>query len=145
VLHPSKYFAGDDPPIEVRFGDDPPELRGYALLDENTLGELGVQALLIGSLGACGAKTAADGWGGDRFRLYHRPGSPDVVGFAWRSVWDSAGERQEFVDNLGLALAQTYDVDAEFEGEQQVWRTAEGIFRLRHEGRRGALLLYTGD
>jgi hypothetical protein len=141
ILHPSKYFNQDDPPIDVRFETDPPGLQGLAVVDENTLGEIGVQSLLAVPLGWCGAAVAADGWGGDRYRIYRYPGDSGAIGFAWRTVWDTPAERAEFVDNMRRALQKTFPEAGDHAANSGwSWVTDEGVFTLQPEGARGALL-----
>lgn len=141
MLHPAKYFAQDDPPVAVRFDADPPGLQGLPVIDENTLGELGVQSLLTVPLGCGGAEIAAAGWGGDRFRIYRYPGDKKEIGFAWKSVWDTPADRDEFTGNLGLALTKTFAVEgAPMPRGARRWRTPEGVFVIAAEDSSGALV-----
>ena len=144
ILHPQKYFDQDDPPIDVSFAADPPELQGLTVVDENTLGEVGVLSLLAVPLGWYGAAVAADGWGGDRYRIYRYASDAKALGFAWRTVWDSGFERTEFIDNMTFALQKTFDAKGATlaDGARQ-WRTTEGVFTLYGEGAAGALLTLT--
>ena len=143
ILHPEKYFGHTDPPVQVRFDRDPPAMAGFEVVNENTLGEIGVQTLLAVPLGWFAAAKAADGWGGDRFRIYRDPKNPATVGFAWRTVWDSPAERVEFVENLAHALDVTFGKGAAL-GQTRVWLSADTTFVLNDEGDRGALLTMTG-
>lgn len=143
MLHPAKYFSQADPPVQVRFDDDPPGLRGLAIVDENTLGELGVQSLLIVPLGCAGAEIAAAGWGGDRFRIYRYPGEKQEIGFAWKTVWDTAADRDEFTENLAFALTKTFKQAGEPLAAVRRWVTPEGVFEIAPEGEAGALVTLT--
>lgn len=144
MLHPAKYFTQDDPPVHVAFEADPPGLRGLPIIDENTLGELGVQSLLIVPLGCGGAEVAAAGWGGDRFRIYRYPGEKKDIGFAWKSVWDTPADRDEFASNLGLALNKTFDIEPEMTADGALrWLTAEGVFTIANDRDNGALVTLT--
>lgn len=133
ILHPAKYLAGGDAPRAVTLGADAPAFAGLTRMDEDTLGEIGVASLLEEPLGEAGAKVAAAGWGGDRFRIYQVPGRPDAVAFRWLSVWDSAAERAEFADNLALALTKRYGA-AVSEGATRRWATQDGAWSVAERG-----------
>jgi hypothetical protein len=86
ILHPAKYVAGDDPPVEVpkdRF--DRAEGIGK-VLSTNVFGEFGIRAMLTGPLTAEEAAAAASGWGGDRYWLVTRTDGADAL--LWALRWD---------------------------------------------------------
>jgi hypothetical protein len=127
VLHPER-FAQSDEPTAVSL----PQLSelaaaGYEVLREDTLGELemGVYFAQTGELDQ--AKRAADGWDGDRIRVYRASGQPAAV--VWLSVWDSdrdaeqAQEAAERVQRTGVAA----------------WQRRSGVYR------RGRWLLIVRD
>ena len=68
---------------------------GWASDYDNTLGELFTRVVLQGAMKKRAAKKAAAGWDGDRYRLYHKSGSPDSV--TWLSTWDSDDDAEEFL------------------------------------------------
>ena len=79
VIHPEKYAAGEMP-IEV---PSPPS-DGPVITDE-TLGELDLTAVLSTSLAPAIARTAGEGWGGDRYVVWRSASGAscirlDVVG-----------------------------------------------------------------
>jgi hypothetical protein len=89
VLHPERYFAHEAPrSVAPRLAPPP----GAWLLSEGTLGEL-----LLRSLLEPGAERAAEGWGGDGWRLYDA-GSRTLL--LWRSEWDTPAEAREFESAL---------------------------------------------
>jgi hypothetical protein len=140
ILHPAKYLANVDPPRAVTFTADPPALGGFAVVNENTLGEMGVLTLLTVPLGWFGAAAAADGWGGDRFRIYRDPAHPARVGFAWKTVWDSPAEQVEFVENVRLALDRTFGP-----GMGDRWEADGTTFDLSAETGTGVLLVMRSE
>lgn len=94
VLHPAKYLAGEQ-------GVDlaPPTLpRGYRPLGSGTRGELLIRLMAERCLSAERAKTVAAGWGGDAFVLAN-DGRGDH-GLLWRTVWDTAGDAEQFMSAL---------------------------------------------
>lgn len=134
ILHPEKYLAGGEAPRAVSFSADPPALAGLARIDEDSLGEIGIWSLLEEPLGEDGARLAAAGWGGDRFRLYAVPDRPDDVGFAWRTAWDTAADRAEFAENLAALLTKRYG-KAQRKAGARVWVTRDGRWTLEETGK----------
>src|SRR5207249_2239333 len=73
VLHPPRYYAGRDRPIEVTLGGtDGLEASGFTRILEDTIGELGIRVLARRALPAERAAQVAEGWGGDRLRALRR-------------------------------------------------------------------------
>ncbi len=97
ILHPEDFARGQqDVPrrIEVSVGE------GWTRLYEDTLGELEL-GILLETVGA--SRTAAFGWGGDRWVLLddgdgHRS-------LAWFGVWDTSAQREKFVRALEPRLS----------------------------------------
>lgn len=95
VLHPERYLAGDTP-IAITL----PALPGLAAAgltphDEDTLGELemGIWFAQSRTDGAQRDHRAAEGWGGDRLRVYRdETGRTSVV---WFTLWDDESEARE--------------------------------------------------
>lgn len=86
--------------------DQPTELEiapggDLEILYENTLGQMEVEVFLKEHLGP-GAEILARGWDGDRYLLLRDPGGEE--GLVWVSMWDSAEERDRFVEALLPAL-----------------------------------------
>lgn len=93
ILHPEKWHARRDDPIEIKWPDLAAELPGYRQVSEGQLGELGIQILLRQGLGETKpAAAAAAGWGGDRFVLYEKDGRRIL---AWITEWDTETDAQE--------------------------------------------------
>ncbi len=114
VLHPSRYFAGE-PPRRVA-----PALAGPAgarLLSEGTFGELLVRSLL-----EPGGEAAAEGWGGDGWRLYDTAGRTLLL---WRSEWDTPSDAYEFAGVLRDRFARRTTREPSRDG-CEVFRNASG-------------------
>src|SRR5213079_682224 len=98
VLHPPRYYAGRDRPIEVTLGGtDGLEASGFTRILEDTIGELGIRVLATHALPAERAAQVAEGWGGDRLRALRR--GADLV-LVWMTAWDSPADAGEFADAL---------------------------------------------
>jgi hypothetical protein len=98
ILHPERYAAGDAPTaLAFATGE-----RGVAY--EDGLGELEVRVLfmeLLGDTGEVEAPRLAAGWDGDRYRAYEAGNG--AYALVWYSVWDDAGEADEFAEGLERA------------------------------------------
>ena len=97
ILHPEKYAAGEGPlavtlpdDLAARFG------AGWTEFATDTLGELQTRVWLKqGGVAGDAARTAADGWSGDRMILVRGPdGASSVLVYA--SVWDSQADADVF-------------------------------------------------
>jgi hypothetical protein len=95
VLHPEKFFAREEPLRVVPALPPPP---GSRLESEGVLGEL-----LLRTLVEEGGEAAAEGWGGDGWRLWDVGGQ---TALAWRSEWDSPKDAGEFHTALRARLAR---------------------------------------
>jgi len=132
VLHPQRFFAREAPRrVTPRLA--PPA--GAWLLSEGTLGEL-----LLRSLLEPGAESAAEGWGGDGWRLYDTRSRTLLL---WRSEWDTPADAREFQ----TALRARFDRHATREPARdgfELFRNASGfLFAMRAEG--DAVELVSGD
>jgi hypothetical protein len=93
ILHPER-FAPEDTPTIVKL-PDLPELTaaGYELVREDTLGELELGVYFGQGLDEEEARRAAEGWDGDRIRVYRAEGAPAAV--VWLSVWDTEKDAEQ--------------------------------------------------
>jgi hypothetical protein len=105
VLHRPK--RGKDQPATPALPDWPEKAGEAELLHEDTLGELGVYALLLETQSSRSkARLASLGWDGDVLRRYRTAGGEDVI--VWRTLWDRPMDAQQFVKEWGsTASGQT--------------------------------------
>jgi hypothetical protein len=100
VLHPDKYFSREPPrPVEASYSP-----RGGRVLNEGVLGELLLRTLL-----GEGREKAAEGWGGDAFRVLDVGGKTLLV---WRSVWDHPADLPAFLEALRHRFAAAHGAPA---------------------------------
>lgn len=103
ILHPEKYLAAErDLPKKV---EAPKAPEGWTVLDEDTMGELGIRAYLRHFVENAEADRAGAGWGGDRFALFAK-GKERLL--LWKTVWDSKEEALEFSKALIRAQEKRY-------------------------------------
>jgi hypothetical protein len=100
VLHPERLAGPSrDDPVDVDLAVPPPG-PGWASLGTDIHGELGVRLILEQAMPKVEAAKAAEGWDGDRYRVFGRGKDRICV---WASVWDSEAEAAE----AEAALRQT--------------------------------------
>jgi hypothetical protein len=92
ILHPERFVRGDHP--EAVLLPELPELEaaGFAVHDEDTLGELETSVYFAQGTDQDRLEHAAEGWGGDRIRVYRRGDETAVV---WFTTWDDVREALE--------------------------------------------------
>lgn len=103
IISPDHYPT--DPPLAVELPVG--ELAGYEIAEVSTWGELGFRLMFDQVLG--GADTAAEGWGGDAYRVYS---NGDRVALAMVFTGDAPGDAAELAGALneyvvvGMNLAE---------------------------------------
>ena len=98
IIHPDKYASGEQP-VQVEVPDLIESLgQGWALVTEDTIGEFLLQAYMETDFSPQKAFDAADGWGGDRFRLFKGPLGGHLLVIS--IVWDTEDDAQEFFDTF---------------------------------------------
>jgi hypothetical protein len=147
LLHPEKYDACEAPLAVEETAL--PELPGFGRpTASDVLGELGTRAWLSADLPPEIAARAAAGWGGDRAGSYAAKsnaafdgGAPVERPLAWLTVWDDAGEADDFARAATQAIAaQAGQPGAAATGERAVFRAADGVYALDRRGEAVALL-----
>jgi hypothetical protein len=136
VLHEEKYVA-NELPQKVLVRDLSSSLgRGWRMADNDVWGEWGCYLLLDEFLQSVEvSKSAAAGWGGDRYALFVGPRKTDVV-VALKTVWDTEADAREFFDAYTRRTTKRYGVEpAEVApADRQVWGTKEGAVVVERQG-----------
>jgi hypothetical protein len=141
ILHPEKY-VDDEPAVPVSPAAAPgPEWRP---LDTGSLGEFGTREVLRAGEPGLGADLGAEGWGGDRYRLFGRRDADRAcdadcrtsyaLGLAWRG--DTPRDAAELSRQLETYLAEGLDGERLGGGS---WRLEDGWADLRAMGDRVAV------
>jgi hypothetical protein len=87
ILHPERYFAGDDP-VLISAPDLAGALgAGWQRTYSQTMGELNMQVWLEDA-------QAAAGWGGDRLVMYEHLDGRWLID--WQTTWDTEADAAEF-------------------------------------------------
>ena len=146
ILHPEKYVA-DERPLPVAAPATPGS--GWRAIDTGTLGEFGTREVLAEGEPGLGAALGADGWDGDRYRLFIRAGatqacegdcrSTHALGLAWRS--DDPAHARELARQLEIYVEQ--GLGGESDGHD-LWRLDGGWAAVAAAGDRVGLGLAPG-
>jgi hypothetical protein len=98
VLHPEKYFGGDEP-VSVELPDLVAILgEGWTEVVRDTMGEFFLLTYLETGFPPGEAALAAEGWGGDTFSLLKGPQDESLLVLSF--AWDTEKDAQEFFDTF---------------------------------------------
>jgi hypothetical protein len=130
VLHPEKYFAGENPRVvSTRFRPARGELLHAGVVGEHYLNVLLQEGTAVGD--------PAAGWGGDLFSL-HADGAERLL--LWESLWDTPEAAARFQADFRRFLERTFHVNFQPGREHgldfSAGRSAAGYFFLRRDGDR---------
>ena len=110
-----------DQPVAVELPPWPEKLEPGERVFEDTVGELGIRALLLEfGVPRTRAQVAAVGWDGDRIAHERTADGKHVL--RWRTVWDRPKDAQQFAEELRLR----FDGQARLGGRVVDWVLAEG-------------------
>jgi hypothetical protein len=94
ILDPNKFVRNEGPlPLEPLTVD----LAGWELFDEATLGQWGIQLLLLETLTPGALSQAAQGWGNDTYRVFL---NGDETAFAWSYLAESIEDAEDLANGL---------------------------------------------
>ena len=96
VIHPEKYFAGEEPEVTTlpNFADKLG--KGWQQMSSNTMGEFLLRTYLEQHLDTSQAADAAAGWGGDRYSLLNGPEAERLLLATVK--WDTPEDSKQFYD-----------------------------------------------
>ena len=145
VLHPEKYFAGEEPQrtlipnIAARLG------KGWVQISSDTMGEFLLRTYLEEHLDPIQAATAAEGWGGDRYSLLTGPEGERVL--LMMIAWDSFQDSAEFFDAYQVFMGiKTQGANVSSKGNETGRKWAIPDVETVFIGNTGpAILLIIGD
>jgi hypothetical protein len=126
ILHPSKYFSGEQPlpvssvSLDAVLGEE------WELIKSNTLGEW-LTYLILGYgtnpqalLNESEALLASGGWGGDHYQVHYNNLTNEVVLVVhWK--WDTTGDMNEFTNGMGDYLKGRFPYGEVVELNRECW------------------------
>ncbi|MFY9611310.1 MAG: hypothetical protein WAU45_22210 [Blastocatellia bacterium] len=128
IMHPEKFLARENP-VKIEFGDLLAVLgKDWKQEDADVNGEFGYQVVLAEFVPKRAARTAAAGWGGDRYALFENKTTRATVLVEYTS-WDTANDAKEFFDAYSERTEKRYKVikPTDASGKPGVYETAEGL------------------
>jgi hypothetical protein len=139
ILHFEKYLAYEKPTM-VKVRDVSPTLgRNWTLLDHGVNGEIGLFLTLVGNLGNDkDAKSAAAGWGGDRYMVYRGPKNAVLV--VQDSAWDSQFDARQWREAYARGISRRFKSKAQQRGALQVWSEGRNGVWIEQRGKRVLIL-----
>ena len=120
ILHLDKYDAGEipedlpSPTFADSLGAD------WREIDSNIMGEWYISLILEQQTSEQEAMAAATGWGGDHYVVAYNE-KADQTAVAWRLVWDTTSEAEEFIDAFKTYGDGRFDGDATVGGGSLCW------------------------
>jgi len=144
ILHRERY--PDDVPVEVTLPPLTDTLGSdWRLVDQDVLGEFGLQLYLGVQLSQADTEAAAEGWGGDRYAVYWREDESGFV-LALRLVWDTPVDAVEFFTSyVEFAEARFGAGPARTEGEHRLWWSGQDVMLLAQNEQDETLVLIAPD
>lgn len=132
ILHPEKYFQGENP-VEVEVPDVASALgTGWTAFDTDTMGEFQTSLILDeGEVSSSDAEDAADGWGGDRYTVV---GTSDQTVILWNTVWDTDDDAAEFAGTLVERETGRLNASADENGSVTIIESDQGVVEVRVDG-----------
>ena len=110
ILHPERYLAGEGA-LPVAMPEHSALIEeGWRIGYDNAVGEFILRQHLE-SRRLAGSHRLADGWGGDRLRIFTSDKGEDMI-WVWYQVWDSERDAREFVEGYRLFLDQRYAAES---------------------------------
>ena len=135
IMHPEKYLA-DVQPVAIKFPDwKAVAPADWKLLEENVMGEFGVEELLKQFLGEDAAKLTSPGWTGDRYAVFE-DSKDKTLPIVFVLDMDSEEDAARFFGQYSSALEMKYQTrthllrQANFFGFQ----TDGGSVFVKHQG-----------
>ncbi|MGH9574230.1 MAG: hypothetical protein ACRD40_11960 [Candidatus Acidiferrales bacterium] len=135
IMHPEKYLAGVQP-VAVKLPDwKAVAPNDWKLLDENVMGEFGVEELLKQFLGEDTAKLTSPGWTGDRYAVFE-DSKDKTLPIVFVLDMDNEEDAARFFGQYSSALEMKYQTrtyllrQANFFGFQ----TDGGSVFVKHQG-----------
>jgi len=138
ILHPEKYFTRDEPqlvalpPLTDTLGT------GWRLVDDDTLGEFGMQVYLAQQLDRENATMASAGWDGDRYAVYVN-GDEEVLVLS--TAWDSPVDQDEFTAAYSEYAQLKYGQQGKRSGDASYWETPDQTAYLGWNGTNALIIL----
>ncbi len=136
IMHPERFLTRDNPvKIEI------PDLLGalganWKKADADVNGEFGYMVALAEFISRRAARSAAAGWGGDRYALYENKATGGLL-LVQYTTWDTDNDAREFFDAYTERTEKRYKLrkPADSQSLARVYETNEGLASIELRGK----------
>lgn len=136
IMHPERFLTPDNPVVI-----DIPDLSGalgpdWQKTDADVNGEFGYLVALAEFIPRPAARTAAAGWGGDRYALYENKATSELV-LVQYTTWDAESDAKEFFDAYSERTVKRYNLNkrADAAAKARVYETSDGLASIELRGK----------
>ena len=136
IMHPERFLIRDNP-VKIEM----PDLAGplganWKKADADVNGEFGYLVALSEFIPKRTARTAADGWGGDRYVLYENKATGALL-LAQYTTWDTENDAKEFFDAYSDRTVKRYKLGKamDLNARPRVYETNEGLASIELRGK----------
>jgi hypothetical protein len=136
IMHPEKFLAREDP-VKIEVPDLSSALGAdWRRADADVNGEFGYFVALSEFIPKRAARTAAAGWGGDRYALYENKTTGEVL-LAQYTTWDTDNDAKEFFAAYSDRTSKRYKLDKPLTSVLQsaICDTNEGLASIELRGK----------
>lgn len=132
IMQPALYFKGVKPVAVALPKWKHVVPRDWKLLEENIMGEFGLQEVLQQYLGPIRARAMAPAWSGDRYAVFEESKTGDTP-VVFKLTLDSSDHAESFFHEFSVALEKKYAAETEVHSEPEFlqFQTASGGVYLR--------------
>jgi len=143
IMHPERY--PDDAPQIVALPSLTDTLGfGWRRVDEDVMGEFGLQLYLDVHVSQSDAETAAQGWGGDRYATYWRVDESAFV-LVLRLAWDTPADAGEFFEIYADFAQERFDAEPGQAGVNALGWSGADVLLLAQNGQGETLIIIAPD
>jgi hypothetical protein len=136
IMHPERFLVRDNP-VKIEM----PDLAGslgpnWKKADADVNGEFGYLVALAEFIPKRTARTAADGWGGDRYALYENKTSGALL-LVQFTTWDTENDAKEFFDAYSERTLKRYKLgkSMDLNARPRIYETNEGLASIELRGK----------
>ncbi len=136
IMHPEKFLVRDNP-VKIEM----PDLAGslgpdWKRADADVNGEFGYLVALAEFIPKRVARTAAAGWGGDRYVLYENKVTGAVLLIQY-TTWDTENDAKEFLAAYSERTLKRYKLEKPLtvDAQSRVYDTNEGLASIELRGK----------
>jgi hypothetical protein len=136
IMHPERFLIRDNP-VKIEMADLAGSLGpNWKKADADVNGEFGYLVALSEFIPKRTARTAADGWGGDRYVLYENKATGALL-LAQYTAWDTENDAKEFFDAYSERTLKRYKLSKamDLNARPRVYETNEGLASIELRGK----------